>query len=712
MDDAVANAHTVAIIYSPNTPDAPWQKLEISASIWNSVNQAGGRVIVLTYGQVTLPPILGSHVYGKLDPLNYKQTLEQLCREIARHKSQTSLIYDALREDSSNPFWRVRAEYFDDELPTLLATSFSPPDAAKLRILEEMKPCFLEGSRGTGKTMLLLSLRARVLAARTDSSKGIQELFGCYVRLDRGAFSNAGIHLRNGALSLMDSTKLAQLTDVFAQEFYIGIVASLVSEIVYCSRHCVLSIATNDEVQFVRSIATTLYSSSDPPEIHDLDELIDHLAVMHRQLSGFVKRRFIYHDDAPVPFTCFDLDLFKQVTSLVRRHFAPLERTQITVLLDEYENLLEYQKTVVNGLIKLGPPGFSVKVARKVGTHEVSATTVGQELQETHDYNRIPLIYSVEDKADLSRYVQLLDNFVQRLLASHDLPTIELQSLLPIFESEEVAGDELATQVLGLLQVTQTEYDRWPSAKRKAKFTYYREAATYRCLYGRPGRRTKKRFSGPRELSLISSGVIRFFQEILGMAYHLQSHSDAGFSGKIEPKYQSEAIYSVSDHNLATISRNIEKHGERLKYLLLDLGDCLRQKLLWHSSEPESASIAVVDPHVLRTEKYQGVQEMLNLGVKEGVFLPVDGRSGVRPKHVEDPQPVEVNIARIFAPALEISPRFRWKTRLRCDDLLGLLDENMRRSARAAIIDGLLGRRRGRKRDMGNLSLGFGGDSR
>jgi hypothetical protein len=389
----------------------------------------------------------------------------------------------------------------------------------------------------------------------------------------------------DGFFGNMDPTLLVQLTDTFAQEFYLALHESLLSEITYCVRGKNLLLDAAVESQLVRDVASALYGSSAPSLSH-LDELLFHFADMHRRLSEFVRRKFIYQEQVSVPFACFDLALFKRVLALLKKALPSLAKSHITVLLDEYENLFPYQKLVVNSLIKLGPPQFSVKIARKVGTDETSGTTVGQELQETHDYNRIPLIYSVEDNADFSRYLTLLESMVTKLLTSQHLPASTLAILLPSDNSEEVDPSAVKGEVLALLKMSLEEFEKLSQSDQAKKLTYYRHAAIYRLLYGKPGRRTPKRFSGHEELAFISSGVIRFFQEMLGLAYHLQVASGATSSLVIDPKFQSEAVHAVSDHNLATLSRNVETHGEQLKYFLLDLGDCLRQKLLHHTSEP------------------------------------------------------------------------------------------------------------------------------
>ena len=681
INNAISESHTVIIIYSKNTPKAIWQQEEIKAAISNNITQSDGNIIVLKLGDVDLPPMLKHRRYASLDPDVYKHTVEELCEQIALHPSGTSAISEALKEESSNPFWRVRAEYFEESDPKLLATSFSPPDAAKLRMLEEMLPCFLEGSRGTGKTMLLLSLRARVLSARTDSKK-ISELFGCYVRLERGAFCNAGSHLESQDDTNIEPQTLRRLMDTFTQEFYLGVIESLVSEISHCAKEGTLNVDTATETDLVQSIVAAIAQPGAGPVTH-FDSLMEHFANMHRQVSDFVRRRFIYDEEVSVPFVCFDIHMFRRIVRLVRARISNLASSHITILLDEYENLLGYQKKVVNTLVKLGPPLVSVKVARKVGGEEISATTAGQELQETHDYNRVTLIYPVEKNSDLLRYIELLNNMVKRLFDSQNIAVSDLETLLPSSATEEFPQEKIAAEVIRL--VTTKKFRSWNTQKQNEKLIYYRDAAIYRML---SGKRTKKRFAGHKEIAYISSGVIRYFQEIVGMAYHLQANDSAGTIESIDPRHQTEAVYMVSSHNLATLSRNVEKYGERLKYFLLDLGDCLRQKLLKHSSEPEAARLALRDPESLSEPQYQSLSRIIDIGIKEGVFQRVEGRPGWRPRHIQDPQPEDVNVARIYAPALEISPRMRWRTEVSCMDLLGLLEN--RKIAKVDLINRLV----------------------
>ncbi|MAX37950.1 MAG: hypothetical protein CME33_15450 [Gimesia sp.] len=710
MNEAIADAHTVLIIFSEHTESAVWQRKEINAAVWNETAQDGGKVIVVKVGNATLPPLLGPKTYGSLDPSQYKSTLQRLCSEIVSAPSATSVVGEALSENSTNPFWRVRAEYFE-EMPVLMAQAFSPPVSGTFSNWEEMLPCFLEGSRGTGKTMLLLSLRARILAARTmtpdlqlRSKKGLAELFGIFIRLGRGAICNAGFNTTDGHLKdEVDKTDIIQLSDLFSQEFYLCIIESLISEIIACMNEGHISLDSNSQSDLATSLVKCVCGSSE--RLIDCDELLDHFAKMHEALSDFIRRKFIYRESPRVPFTHVDIKLFKRVVSLVRRHVTILKKSQFTILLDEYENLLDYQKLVVNSLVKFGPPDFSVKVARKAGTIETSATNAGQELQEKHDYTRIPLIYSVEDDEDFGRYLKLLDNMVRRTLSSHKMKELGLSELLPADDSQELSYENQLEEILTLHRIGIDEFNGLTPQKQKAQISYYREAAIYRYLYGTPGRRTKKRFSGHRDLAFVSSGVIRYFQEIVGMAYHLKQNSDPNVD-PIASKHQTEAVYIVSDHNLSMLSKNVEELGESLKYFLLDLGDCLRQKLLKHTSEPEAGRIAIRDPELLSNDQFTLLKRLIHTGVKEGVFQTVEGRPGIRPKHVEDPQPVEINIARIYAPTLQISPRLRWTTPFLCSELAGLLSSNDRRKTKLEIIERVIGKKKNKKEKKSNEQQG------
>jgi hypothetical protein len=682
INEGIADARVVILLYSKHTPVAKWQKLEISSAVWNQVEQGGGQCVVIKLDDVDIPPVLGPKLYGKLDPTDgssYQELFERLCETILPKTTASSVISDAFRSESKNPFRLLRAEYFEDR-PDLHAKMFAPPGALKIGALEEMKPCFLEGSRGTGKSMLLLSLRARNFFSRHRGSVSRYRIFGFYLKLTRGAICNAGV-LSNptGELTGVSAENSIQLVDIASQEIIVCLIENLLSELDSCVSQNLLTCDHSLEKTLVQSCESILFGQV-ASHSTSFDELLEKLADLHRSIAEFIRRRFIYGEQPIVPVATFDLDALKRVVRLIKKLVPSLATSMFVALLDEYENLFPYQQRLVNGIVKLAPPDVSVKIAKKLGSYDTSGTTTGQELQETHDYTRLPLIYDVEDSNDLAAYHDLLKHIVNNILRSEGLGAVDVRELLPEDQTPEVDAAKLEAELAKLSRVSLEGFRSWPDNKRRERLTYYGEAAIYRVLYCSRGRHRDKRFSGFNQLAFVSSGVIRYLQEILGVAYHLTYGVSGPSRGTVvlPPSNQSSAVHFVSQHNLTTLSRNVERDGEALKYLLVDLGDCLRHKLLKHTSEPEAARLAIADPERLDQTEMAQLRNLLVVGVREGVFQTKEGLLAFKPKHSSDPQPSEFNICRIFAPALEVSPRLRWRTKVTCDDLLGLASSDRR----------------------------------
>ncbi len=687
MNDGIQNAHTIVILYSKHTPAAAWQKVEIDSAFWNEVQQEGGRCLIIRLDDTKIPPLLGPKVFETLAPDrgNYMAVLEKLCQSVLPHETASSLVASAFQHGTANPFRRVRAEFFED-LPHLLAEAFAPPESMKANALEEMKPCFLEGPRGTGKSMLLLSLRARNLASR-KGARVISKIFGFYLKLTRGAVCNAGIGMAPGCdPNHEDTLHMVQLTDAFAQEITLCLLESLTSELTACllEGHIVCNASTERAV--VRTLHGLISHSNDCPD--SIEALMQAMAVAHRDLAEFMRRKFIYCEQVSIPIAGLDIDALKRAMKEIKKLLPELSETLFVILLDEYENLFPFQQRVVNTYVKLAAPDFSVKAAKKVGSHEISSTTLGQDLQEIHDYNRVRLVYDVEDANQFSAYFQLMSDITQRLLKVANMPPSPLPDLLPDDNTIEVSEDVWFEELASLCNMTTKDFCLLAENEQANKKQYYGEAAVYRSLYGKGGRQKDKRFAGGRDLGFLSSGVIRYFLEFLGVAYYLKhgGETPSATSLSFESPIQTQAVHTVSRHYLTTLSRNVEKDGERLKYYLLDIGDCLRHKLLKHTSEPEAGRLTIVNPEVLEDQSFFELRRVLALAIREGVFQEREGRPAFKPKHRSDPQPAELTISRVYVPVLQISPRMRWRTNIKCEDLLGLWEPSTRSASKREIM--------------------------
>ena len=671
MNEGIANADFILILHSKHSAGADNQIAEMDAALWHEMNQKGGTCIVVRLDDSDLPPLLGSRIYVDVDPESeesYARLLDNLAERIGKTEHPSSTVNKAFAADGGNPFRRTRAEYFEDDRE-LLARTFAPPDQGRLSKLEDMHPCILEGPRGTGKSMLLMSLRARNYLPGHTSQRG-PSVFGCYLKLTRGALTNV-LHILDDAEGFE-----AMLKETSSQELFLCILESLLSELRFCTDQQIVRPTPND-LQTLCLDLGTLYGLDIPTP--RLDDLLRALAALRRAIAAYLRSRFIYGQATEVPTVAFDADLIADTIAALKSRIPILADHDFVILLDEYENLHAFQQEIINGLAKTAAPRFTMKIARKRSVGYPSSTPSGQAWQETHDYSTIDLVYNLADAQQRAAYMGLLGRFVEKIVRSELDQEVTLDSLLPVFEPHlEVDQQPRLEAVAALSKVSTKTFREWPEQKQRRKLTYYGTAATYRCLRGR-----RKRFSGPRELALVSSGIIRYFQEILAVGYYLYQADPASASGNpvIPPDVQSQAAHLVSAHNLTSLSKNVDGKGEVLRFFMLDIGGCLRHKLLNHSSEPEAGRIWLRDPELLGNEAMRDLRGLLDAGVREGVLELRDGRPGYLPRHSDDSQGIEYLICRIFAPVLGISPRARWRTETTCEELRQLLDRGGRLQA-------------------------------
>ena len=508
--------------------------------------------------------------------------------------------------------------------------------------------------------MLLMSLRARNrLSKQRDVT--LTAVFGAYLKLTRGALSNVV------DVGQCGNDIKALLRETSSQELFACIFESIVSEVHFCLQNSLLTCSGNDQ----KALSLDLSRLIAIDECESVEEVLHALTRLRQSIAGYLRRRIVYGEQVNVPTVAFDTDILGKAIDLLRKNVREIRDHRFLILLDEYENLFEFQQEIVNGIAKVAAPNFSIKIARKRSVAYPSATPLGQELQETHDYTRINLVYDVSDAHQRKAYLALLRRFVINLVREELGRNISLNELLPKFSTREVSEENWLGAVCDLTKVDRNKFETWPENRRKEKITYYGTAATYRCLRGRQ----KKRFSGQDELALVSSGVIRYFQEILAIAYYLweENAGEDMTLNEISPEFQKEAVHLVSAHNLTSLSRNVQGYGESLRYFLLDLGGCLRHKILKHRSEPEAARITITDPECLTDHSMTELKAVLDAGVREGVFEIPDGLPGFLPRHSDDAQPIEYVICRMYAPVLGISPRARWRTETTCGELRDLL---------------------------------------
>jgi hypothetical protein len=597
-------------------------------------------------------------------------------------------------ENSTNPFRRVRTEYFEDF--KTIARSFAEPERVRYDRIIEIKPTRIEGGRGSGKTMILKSLEANVCVPRCHAQTFQQtklDYFGVYCRLGRGAFVTQGgcisEHLPNGTENV-----------IFLNEFIIRLVQALLKTIEECRNNGFLTLIARQEKEIACLVWLQIRKDrNDLAQPTDLASVLNLLETELRIVNEYVCRK-ILNENVNYDGVFLNNTQLKEICKGVRNAIPELADITIYFLLDEYENLLPFQKVVVNTFLKWSERGFySVKIATKKKGFDDPQTLEGQEIQEAHDYSTIDMDYDILDKKVRKSYRDLLKAICSKILANEGFKVTDIENMLvnnPQYDSFDKS--DIDSEIDAIIKEMKGKQKGLFSLDKESQESYRNKltnSAVYRLAWRK--RQGIKRFAGVDDFVFLSSGIIRYFLELCGMAYYyaVQDGKDLMDGDKIEVVHQTQGAYALSQHYYNTITKDIADYGSRIQQLLTDLGAIFRTKLLHHPSEPEAARVSVEDPQRLyeESEQMRELRQVLDTAERYSVFQIPSRLGGMRPKQLEDVQPIDYLPNRIYAPLLMFSMHPRWRTFFNCYELYSLLDAKTRDKMKGQLIENMGGKR-------------------
>ena len=686
-------------VLSANSISSQWVQKELEISIVKEIEETPFKVVpVIKEGEDwdELQRLLPAHLRqalrdkyaARFDLKSHGDAMRELLKALSPQQDPEAVYAEIYAPKSENPFRRVRTEYFEDV--KILARSFTEPESILYDRIVEVKPTLIEGGRGSGKTMLLKSLETRVGVCR-QNVKSIKESglthVGAYCRLTQGAFAT-----QEG--SILNHIPLDMATRLFESELILKLIESLIEEIQQCVNLNILNVSAQQESALVCDIAKQVRPrSANCQEVRDFSSLKRFIQIELRSISEYLGRK-IFGESVNYDGVFLDKTELVGICSAVVRTLSDLPPSStVYFLLDEYENLMPFQKIVLNTLVKWAQTNaFTIKIATKKTGFQDPRTLEGQELEEGHDYSPVDLDYDLSETEHRAHYKNLLANICKKVLQGENYANNDIDSLLERgpandgFSEEEI--DSTIAQMIN--ERADKDWNTLGDDERREYRHRLQVGAVFRLL-----KRKRRTYAGFDDLTLLSSGIIRYFLELCGMSYYfaVQESVNVSEGEPIKAEHQNAAAYTLSAYYLATIRKNIVDYGPQIQQLAIDLGDIFRQKLLNHLSEPEAARIAISDPQKLDDVTMKDVRAVLDVSVMHSVFQVRRGVGGIRPKHATDVQPKEYLINRIYAPELKYSPRPRWRTEFETRDVRGLLDPATRKEIKTKLIRRVSGSR-------------------
>ena len=672
--------------------DALFQPIYLSISqaaargLWNKIGRFSAKSAQVQLSQNET--LIKEHLEVAVNITALHSKVDEALDKLAKFATQVhTQVFDELldsappskhtidRKTYANPFVLARSEDFNHNYEKLAKLFQDSPDWASIQ--RRTDNVFIEGGRGTGKSMLLrrLTAQASIAAARLASphltfAQLDQDYFGIYVKLTRGYYEQFGTA---EAVAPALASLLAQ------HELNIEILDAFVDTLVWLDRAMALSRPADNWADLSKELSSLLPNA---PQSTTLEGVLRNtLRFEQDQVIQYYRDRAFERDGNYTGSATQTVNFLRRLSELFRRQLFPSQQVRLFLLLDEFETLLETQQTAINTVMKMRLPDLSTKVAvRRHGRKTSNTFTVGDPIQDPRDYTPIFIDYDIQNAG----YRDLLAGIASRRLDEAGYSEKDIRKYLtPILEEDEVSNTDLDKELEKIWESGNRRNDR-PNAEFRTKYT---SAAIYRVL-NRTGKR--KTYAGFDQYVTLSSGVVSNFIEVCKYAFYFALNDGLPLRERsdIPLHLQTEAAYRVSQRLLGTVEGNVPQVGATVSMLLSDLGAILRARLLSNASEPEANRLAISDFNAAESNATDQVKEVLNSAITWSVFHAEIVGKAFRPKNSRNPPTIELIINRIYCPALEISPRSRWRIQLSLTDIGALINPTTRQRVFRKLVQG------------------------
>jgi hypothetical protein len=495
----------------------------------------------------------------------------------AERSMSPELTNKPIQQEILDVLGALRAEALGDQVFQFFA------EPAFFPRLQSRNSMVLKGGRGTGKTTLLRCLSYQGQSALRIDGPGDWPFFGFFWRIN----TNRVAAFAGPELSDQRWTKL------FGHYVNLELTELLLEFVGWLNAHgaqCELGAAAFDELSASLNIEAS----------HSLEELRRRLNRGRIQFQARLNN--IADSDSNLGLSLLGAPVDLLVAHL-HRH-ALFTGKKLFFLIDEYENLLDYQQEVFNTLIKHSSAAYSFKIGvREMGFRRHATINPHEQLSSPADYDVIGIAEELAPR---------FDAFAERLVASrleqvtrqHKLPLLSVRMLFETLSPDEEAlrlgvGDRNREfrQLTQLTNAQREKFDKltplqqyfvavWSRASTMPaydaieglasrdrawirRYGNYSFALLFAIRAGKPGRH--KLYAGWHTICRLANTNVRYLLELVsGM---LQQHIADGkqLNDQVSAELQTDHSYEVGRKNLQELERESDQAASLVK-LVLGLG--------------------------------------------------------------------------------------------------------------------------------------------
>ena len=594
-----------------------------------------------------------------------------------------ALTETASPEERVAEMFTLRAESLRDRTFELFTEPSYLPE------LTTSQACALIGGRGTGKTTVLkcLSYQGQFALAKSDPAAiPAWAYYGIYHRVNTNRVTAfTGPELPE-----------AKWTRVFAHYLNLLFCESTLAFLEWYELHTNTGIVLTPEV--VKRVGASLHVEG----VTSLRALADGLTDSVTRFESFINNVA----DGEMP----SLSLQGQPLDLLYEAIATnpaFSGKRFFFLIDELENLLDYQMRVLNTLIKHGGDHYTFKVGvKELGWRTRATLNENEQLISPADYVRISIAEKLTGPLFRDFALRVCDERIARLTDAE--AAITTRQLLPPLGSDEEAGlldggngiasresasirsslDSSVRPAFDALPLLQQYFIAWWAdaqkishdeiladailrpAEFRQRFDNYKHALLFTIRAGKRG--IRKYYAGWDEFILLSGENIRYFLELVDNSLVLHLKQGGVLNEPIPPNTQTEAAQRVGQKNLRELE-GLFVRGAQLTRLILGLGRIF-QTMAEHPTghAPEMNQFHIADDALDGTadSSADAARDLLNAAV---THLALVRTIGNKLGDEADTREYDYMVHPIFAAFFVFSHRKKRKMLMRYDQIIGLV---------------------------------------
>lgn len=583
-------------------------------------------------------------------------------------------------------FGGYRAEWLREHLYDLFTEPSYFPE------LKGIRPCVLEGGRGTGKTTVLRCL----------SYEGQYALTG-YRPADIPSWPFYGFYLRinTNRVTAFQGPELdeRQWTRLFAHYINLELVESVLTFLGWYNTHVPDAAPPSDSA--CRMIAAALNIRG----ADTLRELVEALFEAKQAFEAYVNN---VADSRAAPLLSMQgapIDALLRIVAELPQFAAK----QFFFLVDEYENLLDYQQRIVNTLVKHSGSIYTFKIGvRELGLRTRATLNENEHLISPADYARINISEKLGDRFP-EFAASVCNERLHHIRVDGEDPDVGVETLFGSLSNEEEAvllgvREHIAEARHTLMQrVSSSELEAfdqmsplfayllvfWAESKGtelavelrdfiadtgswERRFSNYSHALLFTIRRGKRG--IRKHYAGWDVLTRLAGQNIRYLLELVDRCLLIHLQQGGSLRTPVPFKVQTEAAQAIGKKNLTELE-GVSVDGVRLTRLLLGLGRVFQVL----AAEPEGHT-PEANQFVLREgwedqvgprANERNVEDLLKSAV---MHLALIRFPGSKLQDAGDTKAYDYMVHPIYSAFFEFSYRRKRKIVLTPSDLIGLVE--------------------------------------